>query len=178
LPVIKADADSYTIKNARQLHNIKYSVDDSWDSPEIKGQFIVEPAGTNFEDKQIFMLNNHCLFGYFDNMKSNHYQINFIHPLGFYGSTSMERKYSKINLDTYFTKNYYDLVDAPIMYCKPDTTTIRIGEAKILVSLYSPNKKCSSFDIAVKLKKILEAQKAYLGGKLPIKKIRFYYLFG
>jgi predicted metalloprotease with PDZ domain len=66
-----------------------------------------------------------------------------------------------------------DLVDAPMMYNRPDTTTLKIGGADILVSIYSPNKAAASKEIATNIQEVLEAQKEYLGGQLPIKKYAF-----
>lgn len=173
LPVDKADVNSYKIKNAQKLHHIVYWVDDSSDSPEVAGEYISGPAGTNFEENKVFVLNNNCLFGYFDTMKNNLYNVKFIKPKGFYGSTSLQTTESTANYDTYKVSNYFELVDSPFMYNEPDITHLEIGGAKIDVSVYSPKKLVKSSDIAIKLKVLLQGQKEYLGGKLPIEKYDF-----
>jgi predicted metalloprotease with PDZ domain len=169
----KIDANSYKIKNAQKLFKIKYLTDDTWESPEIKGTFVFEPAGTEYADKEVFGINTHCILGYFDGLKRIPYEVTFRKPEGFYGATSMIASKSSANEDLFVMPNYMDLVDAPIMYNKPDTTTLKIGGADILVSVYSPNKMATSAEIASNIKDILEAQKEYLGGKLPIKKYAF-----
>jgi predicted metalloprotease with PDZ domain len=173
LAVKKTDLNSYKIENAKKLHHIVYWVDDSWDSPEVAGDFIIEPAGTDFEENKVFVLNNHCLFGYFEAMKNTLYQVKFIKPEGFYGSTSLVTSESANSYDLYKVPTYFELVDSPFMYNKPDTTDLEIGGAKIEISVYSPRKKVKSSEVASKLKVLLEAQKEYLGGKLPIKKYAF-----
>jgi hypothetical protein len=40
-----------------------------------------------------------------------------------------------------------DLVDAPIMYNVPDTLTFKIGNANILISVYSKNKTATAKEI-------------------------------
>jgi predicted metalloprotease with PDZ domain len=65
------------------------------------------------------------------------------------------------------------LQDAPMMYNLPDTTTLMIGGAEILVSLYSINKISNSKFIAENIREILTAQKKYLGDSLPIKKYAY-----
>lgn len=76
-------------------------------------------------------------------------------------------------MDTYTIPNYFDLQDAPMMYCVPDTTSLSVGGAQILISVYSPNKTVSSKFIAENIHEILIAQQKYLGGTLPIKKYAY-----
>lgn len=59
------------------------------------------------------------------------------------------------------------------MYCVPDTTFINVGGTKVLVSVYSPNKKVSAKYIAANIDSVLNAQKEYLGGNLPVEKYAF-----
>ncbi|RYF98768.1 MAG: peptidase M61, partial [Chitinophagaceae bacterium] len=89
LPVDRVDVNSWSIKNAQSLYKITYKVDDSWDSPEIKGEKIFEPAGSDIDANKKFAINTFCFFGYFDNMKKVPYQVSFTKPEGFYGATSM-----------------------------------------------------------------------------------------
>lgn len=169
----KLDVNSYTIKDAKKLHKIIYKIDDTWDSPEIKGTKIFEPTGSDIVAGKEFSINTHCFFGYFDGMKQVPYQVTFTKPDGFYGATSMVAKSSTATTDVFEMNNYMDLVDAPILYTQPDTTVLKIGGADILVSVFSPNKKATSKEIAANINTLLEAQKEYLGGKLPIKKYAF-----
>jgi len=173
LKVSKSDENSWEIKDASKLHRITYLVEDTWDSPEIKGEHIFEPAGTNFDDKKIFALNTFGLFGYFEGLKNLPYEVNFTKPKGFYGSTSLLATKTSASNDIYTTKNYMDLADAPIMYNLPDTTVLKIGDSDVLVAVYSPNKKANSKEIAEDIKATLNAQKEYLGGSLPIKRYAF-----
>ncbi len=169
----KLDVNSYTIKDAQKLYKISYKIDDTWDSPEIKGTKIFEPTGSDIVANKEYSINTHCFFGYFDGMKQVPYQVTFTKPNGFYGATSMVAKSSTATTDVFEMNNYMDLVDAPILYTQPDTTVLKIGGADILVSVYSPNKMANSKEIAANINTLLNAQKEYLGGKLPIKKYAF-----
>lgn len=169
----KLDVNSYTIKDAKKLHKISYKIDDTWDSPEIKGTKIFEPTGSDIVANKEYSINTHCFFGYFDGMKQVPYQVTFTKPNGFYGATSMVAKSSTATTDVFEMNNYMDLVDAPILYTQPDTTVLKIGGTDILVSVYSPNKMANSKEIAANINTLLNAQKEYLGGKLPIKKYAF-----
>jgi predicted metalloprotease with PDZ domain len=169
LSFTQIDKNSWKINDARKLKKISYNVEDTWDT-NIKEKFVFEPGGSNFEASKNFVLNTHCLFGFFDGMLKVPYQINITHPANFYGACSLSDVSYKGNIDTYSVPDYYQLQDAPMMYNVPDTTVLNIGGAQIIISLYSPNKKTTSKAIAGKISEILVAQKAYLGGTLPIKK--------
>jgi predicted metalloprotease with PDZ domain len=166
------DKNSWKISNAKKLFRIIYKVEDTWDT-NIKEKFVFEPGGSNFESGKNFVLNTHCLFGYFDGMLRSPYEINIVHPASFYGTCSLPDVTYKENTDTYTVPDYYQLQDAPMMYNVPDTTILTIGETQIIISLYSPNKVTTSRFIAKKINEILTAQEEYLGGSLPIKKYAY-----
>ncbi len=172
LKVKALDKNRYQIEKATKLAKITYLVNDTWDSPEIKGDHVFEPTGTNI-DATHFVINNHGLFGYFDNMKKHPYQINFVRPTNFYGASSLSPIKVADNEDKFEADSYNLLVDSPILYFEPDTTIVKIGDTDILVAVHSPKKMATSAEIAENIKTTLEAQKEYLGGKLPIKKYAF-----
>lgn len=131
----RTDSNSWKISNAEKLTKITYLVDDSWDSPEIKGAEIFQPAGTNIDKDKLFVINNFGFFGYFDGQKSIPIEITITKPADFYGSTSLKANHVNATTDQYKMPDYYSLADAPMMYNKPDTTSLNIGGAEILVSL-------------------------------------------
>jgi predicted metalloprotease with PDZ domain len=63
------------------------------------------------------------------------------------------------------------------MYTVPDTTTMMVANTRVLVSCYSPNKKITSNFIARTLKELLNAQRDFLGGVLPVDKYAFLFYF-
>ena len=171
LSVSQLDKNRWEIDKAQNLEKISYWVEDTWDA-DVKN-LVFEPGGTNIEKDENVVLNNHGFFGYFDGMKQLKYEINITRPKNFYGSTGLTTINTNGNTDRFSTINYMDLVDSPIMYNVPDTTVIKIGGADILISVYSKNKSVSSAEIAKAIKNILELQKDYLGGSLPINKYAF-----
>lgn len=172
LEVTRFDKNSWFIKQAKKLYKIAYYINDTWDDTS-KDSAVFEPAGSNFEAGKNFILNTHCLFGYFEGMTHYPYRVSITHPADFYGTCSLTNVVYKNNTDTYYTSNYMQLQDAPMMYNLPDTTTLMIGGAEILVSLYSINKISNSKFIAENIREILTAQKKYLGDSLPIKKYAY-----
>ncbi|MER2997833.1 peptidase M61 [Pontibacter populi] len=172
LPVQQLDANRWRVKDADDLHSITYWVDDTFDSMR-KSDAIFEPGGTNIEPGKNFLLNTFGFVGYFDGMKQMPYQLTITKPEGFYGSTPLIATSTTATSDTYFLPDYVTLADSPLMYNRPDTTILDLGETDVLVSVYSPSGKVKSQTIATNIKDILEAQRSYLGGKLPVDKYAF-----
>jgi predicted metalloprotease with PDZ domain len=48
-----------------------------------------------------------------------------------------------------------------------------MGETEIIISLYSPNHALTAKQVAAKVEPLLDAQRKYLGGKLPVKRYAF-----
>jgi predicted metalloprotease with PDZ domain len=172
IATVHSDRNTWKIPNAKNLNHISYDVEDTWDS-EQKGEVVFEPAGTNFQQDTNFVLNNHILFGYFDGMKKNPYNVNIIHPDGFYGATGLSDVTREKNTDHFHIPDYMQLVDGPIMYNRPDTAHIFVGGADVLISVYSPRHLVTSKFIADSLRILLDLQRQYLGGMLPIKNYAF-----
>lgn len=171
MSVTRLDDNRWEIDNAKNLAKISYWVEDTWDA-KVK-DLVFEPGGTNIEKDENIVLNNHGFFGYFDGLKNLKYELTVTRPDNFYGATGLTEIKTAGNKDVFYVNNYMDLVDSPIMYNVPDTTIIKVGGADILISVYTKNKSVTSKEIAKNIASILEAQKNYLGGKLPIDKYAF-----
>jgi predicted metalloprotease with PDZ domain len=170
------DSNTWTLKKASKLYKITYIIEDTWDTQKDaknSDDFVFEPGGTNIEANKNFVLNNHGFFGYFDNFKRRDFYVEIDRQENFFGATSLDRVSGDEDTDVFFAGNYMDLADAPIMYCEPDTAVIKVGNADVLISTYSPNGKVTSNFIASQVGPILQAQKAYLGGTLPVSKYTF-----
>lgn len=177
MTVEKLSVNRWLIKNAKALEYITYQVDDTFDSD--LDNTVFEPGGTNIEaENDLFMLNTFGFIGYIKGYDKVPFEVTVKHPENLYGATSMIGKKVDARTDVFQVGNYFDLADAPIMYSVPDTTTTVVGGAKILVSVFSPNNKLTSKEVMENVAAILEGQKNYLGGKLPIQKYAFLiYLF-
>ncbi|PRY14284.1 putative metalloprotease with PDZ domain [Pontibacter ummariensis] len=172
LTVEQLDTNRWKISKANQLDRITYWVDDTFDSSK-PGDPIFEPGGTNIEADKNFLLNTFGFIGYFDDKKQVPYELNIRKPRGFYGSTPLKAVASTDTTDQYLIANYVDLADSPLMYNRPDTTVLNLGGTEVLVSVYSPSGRVTSAPIATDVKEILEAQRSYLGGTLPVDKYAF-----
>ncbi|GAA4430160.1 peptidase M61 [Pontibacter saemangeumensis] len=172
LAVQQLDANRWKISNAQSLARITYWVDDTFDAAK-REDVLFEPGGTNIEADKNFLLNTFGFVGYFEDMKQVPYALNITKPPGFYGSTALQAVASTDSSDCYLVPNYMDLADSPLMYNRPDTTVLEMGETEVLVSVYSPSGNVTSGPVAATVKSILEAQRSYLGGTLPVEKYAF-----
>lgn len=190
LKVEKTSVNSWKIYKANKMTQVTYWVKDSYDN-DVEGPEIFEPAGTNIEEGQNFVINSAGFFGYFEDMTRLPFKFNVVRDPKMYGSTglialssgqSMETSLdlSELNLvatdaavDTYVTDSYDHLVDNPLMYCEPDTSIVNVAGAEILISTYSPGRVVKSEEVRGAIETILMAQKEYLGGELPVDKYAF-----
>ena len=147
LPVtMLPDSNGWKIKKANTLYKLEYTVEDTWDAA-FKHQ-VYAMAGTNFEAGKNFSINNCGMFGYLDGMKKLPFELSFTRPAGFYASTALVPVTDEVNKVVFRCDNADRLYDSPIMFCLPDTTTIRVGVTDVLVSVYSPKKLITSKSIA------------------------------
>ena len=172
LPVKQKNINQYQIEQVQSLDHLAYDVNDSWDSPEIKGDYIFEPAGTNIQADTLIAFNVHGFLGFIEGQEKNAVQLSIQKPNHFFASSSLQNL-GKGSLDVFNSPNYQSLVDSPILYSEPDTASIQFPESNILVSVYSPNKTIKASEIAENIRPLLVAQRNYLGGKLPVKRYAF-----
>jgi predicted metalloprotease with PDZ domain len=172
----KLDINRYSIPNPQNIDYITYKVEDSWDTKDT-GDVVFEPAGTKFDEGKNFVLNNHGIFGYFKGQTKTPIDIEITKPENFYGATGLSDVIFGKDKDLFHVSDYHELVDSPIMYNIPDTTTIDVNGTKVLISVVSPTRKITSGFCARTMEAVLIAQKNYLGGKLPVSKYAFLFLF-
>jgi len=163
--VERIDENTWQIKG-KNITRLTYKIDDTWDADLREPLF--EPAGTNFESKKNFMLNANGCFGFFKGMEKLPFKITFDRPANFYATTSLRRVGGDFDSDIFQANDYHSLVDAPVMYTKPDTVNFKLGYGDIQISIYSPRGMVTAKDIAKKVRPMLEAQNEYLGNILPV----------
>ena len=175
LPVEKINTNRWQISNAQGLAKIMYTVDDTYDTE--LDNVIFEPAGTSLEE-DVIVLNPFGFFGYLKGMKDMPFEVNITRPANFYGATALPFVKTTGNTDTYRAANYFDLADAPMLFNEPDTVSIEVGGAQVLISVYSPGNTLTAKEVLTDVEAILRAQEKYMGGQLPIDKYAFLiYLF-
>lgn len=175
LPVNQTSTNSWEIKKADKMVKITYTVDDIFDAESDNDIYMM--AATNIEAAENFVIQPPAFFGYLEGLKKIPFEVSITKPANFYGSTGLIPVSTSAEKDVFKTVDYDQLADSPLMYNVPDTTIITVGNAKVLVSVYSPNDAVTSTFLASQFDKMLQAQKKYLGDKLPVDKYAFILYF-
>ena len=171
MPTTKTDLNTWVIKNAKQLDKITYWVNDTFDQEKEGGigkEEPFSPAGTNIEPSN-YVLNLHGFIGYFDSLKNNQYKLDVTAPVGFVRSSALQNLGTKTSDDgtaittSYFAPRYFDITDNPMMYGDLDVEEFQVGDIKIVLSVYSPNKLHSAASLKETVFKMMQAQKNFLG---------------
>ena len=166
LPTSKTDDNTWLIKNAKNVAKVTYLVNDTFDIEKGSGfgnNDIFSSAGTTIDDGNNFMLNMLGFVGYFQDKKELPYNVTVSHPETLWGATSMTDFDSSTTTDLFKTSRYAELVENPVMYAKPDYTTFNVDGMEILIGVYSPTGKVTAESITPEMKKMMTAQKTFLG---------------
>ena len=89
----------------RSLTRLSYYVNDSYDDTATSKP-VFEPAGSDIQKDTVFVINNHCFLGYFDDMKEIPYEVTILHPTGMYGSTATDWIWIKVQIRTDLSPNH------------------------------------------------------------------------
>ncbi|MCB0398425.1 MAG: peptidase M61 [Winogradskyella sp.] len=171
LEVSKVDTNTWTISDATKLDKLTYYVNDTFDIEStggIGGENPFSPAGTNIEEDN-YVLNLHGFIGYFDSLKNNQYALNVTAPATFVRTSALEDRGMKSSADgksitsSYFAQRYFEITDNPMMYGKLDVEEFMVGDIKIVLSVFSPNKVHTAASQKETVYKMMQAQKNYLG---------------
>ncbi|MEF3079064.1 M61 family metallopeptidase [Winogradskyella poriferorum] len=171
LEVTKVDTNTWTVADATNLDKLTYYVNDTFDIEStggIGGENPFSPAGTNIEEDN-YVLNLHGFIGYFDSLKNNQYALDVTAPATFVRTSALEDRGMKSSADgksitsSYFAQRYFEITDNPMMYGKLDVEEFMVGDIKIVLSVYSPNKVHTAASQKETVYKMMQAQKKYLG---------------
>ncbi len=171
LVVNKTDTNTWTISNATTLDYISYYVNDTFDvevTGGIGGDTPFSPAGTNIESDN-YVLNLHGFIGYFDALKNNQYKLDVTAASNFVRTSALEQvSYTTsadggVSTSSYFAPRYFDITDNPMFYGELEVEEFQVGDIKIVLSVYSPNKTHSAKSLKETMETMMQAQKTYLG---------------
>lgn len=165
----RKDENSWMIPNATKLRKITYLVNDSFDVENTEGIATpFSPSGTNIEENN-FVLNLHGFIGYFEGYQHDQYKLKVISDKKHHNVSALQQvgeEFSKDSLTVtreYYAPRYFDVTDNPILYGDIEIEEFQVGDIKVVLSVYSPNKVYSALDFKDTMSEMMLAQKAYLG---------------
>jgi predicted metalloprotease with PDZ domain len=165
LKVSQIDPNSWQIDEAKKMDKITYWVDDTFDSEEKHGIYVM--AGTNIEEGKNFFLNLPGFVGYFKGMKETPYTLTISHPADLYETSSLINNNTTKEdntKDVFYASRYDEISDNPIMYAPLNTVNFTVNGVEVSLALYSPNNVHAAKDLEEDLKKMVEAQTNFLEG--------------
>lgn len=166
----KVNDNSYQIKLAKHLTKIRYVADDSYDSKF--GYEIRRQAGTNFDEGRNFFLNAAGLFGYIEGMVNIPIDLEFLKPFQLDGYSSLQCNYKISEKQVFSAKSYHQLIDCPVMFTLPDTSSFVLGNCNIMIVCYAESGTQYAKLIAENIKPKIEAVGKFLG-QIPVKDYTF-----
>ncbi|MBI3509992.1 MAG: hypothetical protein HY064_04970 [Bacteroidetes bacterium] len=139
------------LKKGETLRKIEYWIDDTWDAEKVKAKesdekfnYVPQCAGTNIDAGNNFVLNHAFIFGYLEGLANIPYNITIIKPDELESSSYLKIIHQTRSRDEYHAATYYELIDNPVMYSRPDTCSFSDGRINISVSVFSENGKISA----------------------------------
>ncbi|MDO6807253.1 peptidase M61 [Zobellia galactanivorans] len=162
----KLDDNTWKVSNGKNLDKVTYWVNDTYDTEgEVKDK-VFSPSGTNINAGKTFMLNLHGFVGYFGGLKEVPYELSIVRPEALKPTTSLTPKVLEApvaNVDVFSASRYFDVIDNPILYAKPNTETFEINGITVTLSVYSPSGIYSALSLKDRMEKMMGAQKTFLG---------------
>ncbi|MDO6517439.1 peptidase M61 [Zobellia uliginosa] len=162
----KLDDNTWKVSNGKNLDKVTYWVNDTYDTEgEVKDK-VFSPSGTNINAGKTFMLNLHGFVGYFGGLKEVPYELSIVRPEALKPTTSLRPKVLEVpmsNVDVFTASRYFEVIDNPILYAKPNTETFEINGITVTLSVYSPSGIYSALSLKDRMEKMMGAQKTFLG---------------
>jgi predicted metalloprotease with PDZ domain len=166
LSFTKSDDNTWNISNGKALDKVTYWVNDTYDSEDAVEEPVFSPSGTNILAGENFVLNLHGFVGYFKGYGEVPYQLDIRKPAELFSTTSLVEK-PKTKPDptkeSFLAKRYFEVIDNPILYAKPNKVTFKINDITVTLSVYAPEGTWAAADLKERMEKMMLAQKTFLG---------------
>lgn len=135
---IKENNNSYLIPESKKLKKIRYQINNNSIFNTYK--FLTETSVTDS-----FAIINPCSsFGYLEQHTNIPYSLK-IEKNGNVSTHYYNSNVTKTTLtDSFRYESYNDLVNNPLLYCRPDTISFKSDDLKISITVYSDNKNITS----------------------------------
>lgn len=173
LPIQRIDVDRWRLPSPQGLHRITYSVDDGWEEFDIRFSIGNYRSSEGTVKPTAAVLNHNTVIGYFEGFEHLPYTLQLKKPAGHYAATSLPRAQEEAEQITFSATSYRQLVDNPMLVAPPDTAHILLDDIRVTVACHSTTGQAIAHDVAQHIRPLLADQRAYLGGRLPVKDYTF-----
>jgi predicted metalloprotease with PDZ domain len=175
LKVKKISNNTFQIEAPSGLSKVEYSAK-SIVQQKVKKNKVFEPASTNIEFNKFAILNGGGLFGYVEGHENEACRLEFKKPKEWYGATSLLEISSSTTQQNFSAKDYHEVIDSPIIFAKPDTTSFYVKNTKVTLACYDVKGIMHSNEFAKDIEADLKAVGEFLP-KLPVNRYHFLIFF-
>ncbi|NQT63293.1 MAG: hypothetical protein HQ556_10085 [Candidatus Marinimicrobia bacterium] len=158
LRVKKKGKNTFIITPANNIKSIKYWVSATWDS---KNPWTIWPmAGTGIIEDRVFAINAGGVFGYFAGQEEQAVDMLYLYPEQLYAMTVLEQDSKSAGEVSISALDYHELIDSPILFGKPDTSSFNIHSTEVMVGFAH---ETDDTERAADITKSLDASMAAIG---------------
>jgi predicted metalloprotease with PDZ domain len=158
LKVKKKGKNTFIITPAGNINSIKYWVSATWAS---KSPWTIWPmAGTGIIENRVFAINAGGVFGYFAGQEEQAVDMLYEYPEHLYAMTVLEQDSKSVGEVSISALDYHELIDSPILFGKPDTTSFKIHSTEVMVGFAH---ETDDTERAVNITKSLDASMEAIG---------------
>jgi len=170
LPVQHISTNQWRISQPEKVHQIKYSIAETWDTP-VDSNRVFEMAGTSIEDDHVQLM-PHAVLGYPTGMQSRAIRLKLDYPKEWLVGTALRRDKTGV----FQADNYDKAVDSPILMGRLSKASLKVKGTAIDVYTYSKTDLVKSDQILSRLRDILLASADFTKG-LPVDRYTFLFHF-
>ncbi|MEL6675700.1 MAG: hypothetical protein AAFR61_26065 [Bacteroidota bacterium] len=172
LPINQKGKNTWEITQSQPLARVRYKIDDTFDAGTRKNK-VFEPAGTNIQPGQNFLFNAGGVFGFFKGYEKIPLTVRVEKDENFWGITALPQLEGNPNLQTFEARDYHQLVDCPMMFAWPDTTSFQVANTRVSIGVFNESGRVLSKEIYDQVKTAMEAVAELLDQDLPVSTYAF-----
>ena len=163
--------NTFIITPANNIQSIKYWVSATWDSR--RPGTIWPMAGTGIQEDRMFAINAGGVFGYFHGQEQQAVDMVYEYPQQLHAMTVLSQSSTAPGQVFISASDYHELIDSPIMFAKPDTTSFNIHDTHVLVGFaHETDDTQRAVELAEALSPSMDAIGSYLDS-LPVDKYAY-----
>ena len=151
----------FKVQGEQPLQFLEYTVKQSLGNKKVWNN-IMPCAGTIITKKSA-LLNFQLVTGYFEGYENLPFEVEVVRPKSFFGATAIQKKILNDTTEILSTSNYGSLIDQPVLYAEPDTTSFKIDDHRFNIAVHSEDGKNSALELKSGIKKIVESISDYSG---------------
>ncbi|MBU3741428.1 MAG: hypothetical protein FGM24_03990 [Candidatus Kapabacteria bacterium] len=172
LPVRRSADSQFVVEQARRLHRVTYTLDDSFDATNREWPPIFEPSGTSFQVDTIMQLNHCGIVGFVDGMQRRPFHVTVTKPARLFGASALPIERKSDTVDAYTAATYDELNDSPVLYAVADTASFEVAGTRVMIACANRTKHDYAKDLVPQIDSICRTIASFLG-TMPVDRYAF-----